>query len=265
MHEDKWNYTDWYFPPVFPPSLTSPEVSFLIFWTEPPLLGCQLQDGGFLKAAPRVSPGWGPRYDLCKAALVTEYALPVFEITSVRTEAGSGRAGRYVFIQCCLSPEVAVSPWVLQVGSRSGSIVPKVSATQRHCRTSQFPPSSSRCVINGSGISLLLIMEDLASSFSQVLFFPLWRTISLLCALSRMPLISAVYREVHECTLHGCYTCHSLQHSDLNNFGTPNPQPSIGILKHFSSWQAVLHSCEVLFSAVPLPHCIGFLLYRFKN
>lgn len=177
--------------PVFPPSLTSPEVSFLVFWTELPVLGCKLQDGWFLKAAPRVSPGWGPRCDLCKAALVTEYAVPVFEITSARSEAGSGQASKYVFIRCCLSPEVAGSPWVLQVGSRSGSIVPKVSATQRHCRSSQFPPSSSRRVIKGSGISLLLIMEDVASSFSQVLFFPLWRTISLLCALSRLPLISA--------------------------------------------------------------------------
>lgn len=91
-----------------------------------------------------VSPGWGPRHDLCKAALVTDYAVPVLEITSVGTEAGSGQAS-----------------------SRSGSTVLKVSATQRHCRSSQFPPSSSRPVIKGSGISLLFTMENLASSFHK--------------------------------------------------------------------------------------------------
>lgn len=105
-------------------------------------------------------------------ASVIECAVPVLAIVSAGTEAESGKWKRYVLIQCYLSPEVTGSPWVLQMEGGSDSIVP---TSRLQCRVTTWADSSLPVKVGplskGSGISLLLMIEDLASSLPQNLFF----------------------------------------------------------------------------------------------
>lgn len=158
---------------------------------------------------------------------------------------GQKRGRGCVLIQCSLSPDVtallACYKWRGQLCSH------QPAAMRSHHRNRWFPTWQSRPTSKGAGISLLLMIEDLASSFHTISSFPLWRMILLLYGLSKLTLISAVYSLVHGCMLRSCYACHSVQHSDLNNFVTPNLQPSIDKLSFFFFFflEGWLYSCEL--------------------
>lgn len=156
----------------------------------------------------------------------------MLEITSVRTEAGSGQANRYVFIQCSLSPEVAGSPWVLRGGV-------EVEALFLRCLQ-----------LRGTAEALCSLPVQVGLSSKAFLSCLQWRTWPVpfhkfssflfegwsYCYVPSQGCLWSVLCTVRCMSAHWVHVTPTNHCSILNNFVPSNPLPNIDKLKHFFSW-----------------------------